>query len=286
MNKQAEDRSTIDQLLERIEKLEKKTITKIKPWYKDPAIKVSLLALVSSIGLGVFSFVKDASETLRLTRQELSGVITELTTINEKEAELQKEAYLDSQNNGGNINYPYFENLSSAYANKRWILLASADNLVERLGDEVTTAELAVLGIAYLANQDIDTAEKYYKRLIVEGESPFLVATGMRSLANLYIIKGKSSLGDAESYYESGLAILDNEKLPGLIAYRALIAKEWGQGLAAYGRFDAAIKKYDESLDIYRMLPQGMPSKTPYINAVQLLQRHAKSQMKLNLPTQ
>jgi len=243
-------------LAERIARLEALAESDTRAW--KPSNVLSAVAIVVSLLFGGISIYRDSIGARWGAVRELGQTIENLTSVEKEIARVAANAYDD----------PAEYQAAISLANRRLALLESANRLVERLGDEVTGPELAILGASYSQVNEYERAEDYFRRLGELGASPTLQAAGWRSLGNHLAAQGVHRFGEAREAFRKSVVVLaqDQNVSASLVSAENLVY--WGQAAQAYGFLPEAMKQYLDARDLYARLP-CIPARERFLKRVE-----------------
>jgi tetratricopeptide (TPR) repeat protein len=196
-------KSQVQLLSGEVDTLQKAVLGQTKPWYKQAATLISVLALLFSFGT---TYVSDR----RTDAQDIHNSRTELRALLQRMAVLPKENFEITQKYAGNA---VAQNLLSAYLNQENALLSrQAAEIAKKLPkDKVSATEYYAVALALQSAYNLDSSKEFLK-LALESAKDFNDEIGvLRTSANLLFITGKPEAGRVE--YQKALDIFS--KYPG-----------------------------------------------------------------------
>ena len=163
---------------DRLDALEAAAAEKHKPWYRDPASALSLVAIIASVITFVISQRSQDVQDIRARKEQLEGLLTNLVSL---------EA--DFNSSVSPIADPLKrEQMSSLFNTKRLIFLEEAEILMDQLGKNVSTSEYGVLANELSSMSSFKKAEIYYERAVGAAQDDVSRAMALRSLAGFYFL--------------------------------------------------------------------------------------------------
>lgn len=156
------------------------------PWYREPAVMISVLSLALAFGTTVFSSLRLDEDRRHEARRELSGFIERLANIPRQQAEiLADHPGTEGSNLVAQLNTELF-----SVANQARIVIRS-------IPGEVSTVEYMAVGFAYQTLGSLDDADELYQQAFVRATNPAERIYALRSLAAVRFLER-----DFEAAYE------------------------------------------------------------------------------------
>ncbi len=217
-----------------------------RSWIRQPNNFISVVAIVLSLAGVVYQFAKD----------RVDGIDQDLASVSQIASELaQMDGQLLSATNVS-------QDAQLAMNNRRVVLLAEADRLINDLGNRVPTAQLAVLAPEYADIGDANTALKYLRLLTDPPASQTERLEAWRSIGVLLSYEGPGSLNDSRSAFQQAAAVFQNPTDIGSIGLEITVHEQWSAVEAQTSNYFAAATQISDArflLDKFACIPARAP---------------------------
>lgn len=192
-----------------------------RSWIRQPNNLISVVAIVLSLLSVAYQIYRDWSDAINSDLASLSKIVSDVTQ-------------LDSQLLAATT---ITDNLQTAINNRRVVLLAEADRLINKLGDRVPKAQLAVLGPEYADINDFTTAIKYLQVLTSPTSPRTEQLEAWRSIGILKYEEGPAALDGARKAFDQAAKVWPDPRDVGSITLELSVYEQWGNlelGLQSY----------------------------------------------------
>lgn len=247
---------TNDLLRGRIDALEVAAKERNRPWYRQPAVIMSIIAMViSTIGTYLAQRHTNA-ESIRSQKEELRRLALSLI-------ELRAEGTKLAPGDGGQI-----------LTAKQGVYLQAADRLVGQLGDNVSPYEYTILAIEHDTQGDKRSAEKYFQQAARLAQSPTVQADAYRALAMFHAAPGSSrDFKKARAMLGKGIEAVDSSPDPSSMRTKCHTYGVWATIERQARQEDQARKREDEAKKCMAALSSDAGTSTNATPSVELLPR-------------
>jgi tetratricopeptide (TPR) repeat protein len=226
---------SIDTILNRLTQVENSVRKFERPWFLTPSNLISGFAVISSVGIFIFTYWSETKESQFQKMQQLAQVIDQISALSSQEAKLYQPE----------ISPVVRTNATFAISNQRTALVNQVDRLLADVGEaSVSKIDLALLAPAYASVGRLDRAEKIFKSLAQDNNEPLYIRIqAWRSLVAVYSFYGPERIPDAIKATEKGLELLESDKKNlGLEGESILLPHVLATTLATARRYEEAFK--------------------------------------------
>lgn len=245
----------IELLRRRVDSLELVSKEKQKPWYRQPATILSVIALVASLGATVFTQVTSSQETIRSKKEELRKLLIGLVEIRQ---EYMKSA--PSPMSGG----------SQLLKAKQGVYLQAAERLASEIPGTVSSYEYVLLATEEASDGNYARAENYLFKGADVGATPLQRAQALRILAIGYFFPGPlNNVEKGRAAFAKAIDSLKAESDPYVIQGRCLTYEAWA-GMEVLGSSATnAREKTDIARKCYNDLPPNYPGRQQLLDGLE-----------------
>jgi len=235
-----EDR--LDIMKKEIDEIQIAMAAKSKPWYKNLATWLSLIALAFSVGSTTFTFARNYYADIQSSRKELRGLLQRLSALPKENLEAMQK-YEAKPGLAWQI--------SSMIGQENVIVGRSAAEIARQLPKKyVSAAECQAIALALQSGYDLDSADEFLSRALQTNPDFNTELAALRMSASLQLLRRGPEAGRVQ--YERALGIF--ERRPNSDKFvREMTAVQtyinWAYAEAPYSYADA-MKRIDEAQKI------------------------------------
>jgi hypothetical protein len=249
--------SELQKLRDRVDNLEVTAAEREKPWYRQAANILSILAIAVSTGVVLY----------QMTSEEHDKTLDDLQQIAVDIAENRKavsEASLSATSN------PSAAAIQQALEAKEVILLSRGVDLIHAYGGKIPAQVYFILsGSAETAGRYTDARDLLQRDVRSDASVPDL-ATAHVALGYLEMIPNTGVLdqADARSNFAQALKLMEINNDPLSLSARGWVHLSWGQGEFAAGNDSGALQQLATAEEVYTALPLTNPNRASGIQNV------------------
>jgi hypothetical protein len=250
---------TLGKLGDRIQALEKAAAEPERPWYKQAANLLSVLAVVAATAAVIQTHLEQKGHEL----EDLQQIAVDIVENQKAISELQTKT-TDAVSSA---------NIQGPLAEKGNTLLARGIELLKDYDGDTTPDVLYVLGYQAASNGNYVEAESLLMKAIDEADSP-LSKFGPRELsAQLYMVPGTSvfSVSQGEKMYSDALTSVASSKDPAFIYDAGFLNENWAKGEFQVENVPAGLQKLADAERSYQSLPRWNQNRFSAIERVRQL---------------
>ena len=175
-------------LTDQVDALQVEAAGRSRPWYREPSLIISLVALVISALFSAVGMRQVSANDIAAKQESLRQTVVQIV-------DSQTEMSQAAEENSGN---PLMARWAAGNLNsKRQVLIETALALVDELGDAVDASSLVPLGGQIQLDGRYDEALALYFQALDLGDSPVVRSSIMRSIGGSYRLQG-SAMYDVE----------------------------------------------------------------------------------------
>jgi tetratricopeptide (TPR) repeat protein len=245
--------SSIAVINETISTLQKSSAKVERPWFQQPTLIISLVALLFSFGTTAVSYVRSNQQDIHDARAELRTLILRLNQLPRENIELAKKYEDDALTRGG---------LSGMLNAENALVAKQAADVIGRIPGSVGATEYMSVSYALSQSSLLDHALKLIKLALAECNDVNDEVAVLRFYGQLLVNSGDLEGGRAK--YKSALSIFS--KYPTANQYyvqmtHLLTEMYWAQSEVAARQCQFAKSRIAESRVHLAMLPPGPTTK-------------------------
>ena len=244
-------------LREKVDILQVESKEHEKPWFKNPSIIVSLIAVLVTIVLtsyNIYEQNKDNSE--KSIKQKQSSVRVAIANI----VEAQKDYLQLSQI----VNDNKRNQLDILINSQRQNLIEDAKSMIDELGSAASTSSLLILGYELELISNFKSAFSYYERALNSaGDNILDQVVALRSLAS-YKMRPNTGFDDLEKgrkYWQQAVDIQKDKKDEHSIFSTGQTYLKWSYAENLLGNKKIALKKLAQSKYFFKLMDIRNPSR-------------------------
>lgn len=248
MNDDLEQR--LEAMKQEIDALQIAVIGGSKPWYRNVATLLSIIALAFSFGTTYVSYRRTIVQDIQNTRQELRGLLQRLAALPRENLEAGKK-YSDDPGSRG---------LVSGFLNQENALLArNAAELAKKLSDKwVSATEYYSIAVALQSSYDLAAANEFLDNALKANPDFNTEISCLRMVAGMKFTQGQPEAGRVE--YQKALGIFS--KYPQYDPYTRATTNVWTELNWAFSEganngFSLANQHVDNAEGIVAPLPRS-----------------------------
>jgi tetratricopeptide (TPR) repeat protein len=244
-------------LRDRVDALELSAAEHEKPWYKQAANLLSILAVAVSAGVVIYQTQFEA-RTKEL--EQLQQIAVDIVDTNKA----FNEAALNSANGAA------AGQTQSLLTTKANILLSRGIELSRTHKGQIPAEVFFILGSQASSVGRYQDAEELFKKAIASGVTSTSQIDARRGLAALYMLAGAGvgSVAEGEKLYSEAVKYVDEGKDPYTLALRGFIRLSWAQSEFAHGDANKGMQEFSDAESAYQSLPLTNPYRAPGLQNV------------------
>jgi tetratricopeptide (TPR) repeat protein len=247
----AEIQSTqeIDSIRKDVELLKKEIDDSVsRPWYTNPSVVVSTLALLFSFGTTLVSYSRSQKDDVREARSELRGILQRLTSLPRDNFELIRKYKDDSEGQA----------LSGFLTQENSLLARQASEIVDRFPDKIPSGEYYSVALALMVASDVTKVPIYFERALKQTSDPNVKVAVLRNYGFHLLNTGEVTEGRRK--FEQALSIW--KEYPNVTIYfkgstDALTEMYWAQAEFGINNLEAAKEHIRKALQQVNSLQPG-----------------------------
>lgn len=210
-----------------------------RPWYRDIATIISLLAFTFAVATTVFSYVQASQQRVRDLRAELRSLLARQAEIARENMELP-------------FRYPnaaaIAQTLSGALQSENAALLSQAVEVARQIPDQISSGEYLQLGFGATLSNSNDEAHTFFDQAIQRARTANDKVGPLRAQAQLFF--GELNAERGRDFYRQALDVFKsfptkNEYLEGSTQLQTLLG--WTRRELELGNCAEAGKQFDEA---------------------------------------
>jgi tetratricopeptide (TPR) repeat protein len=221
-----------------------------RPWFKNPSIIVSLLAVLVTVTLTSYNISEqNKDKTEKSIKEKQSNVRVAIKNL----VEAQKENIKITQI----INANERNQLDTLINSQRQVLIEDAKAMVDDLGDNASTNSLLFLGFELEKDSNFEIALSYYERAFVSaGDDISDQVIALRSLANIRM-RPNTGFYDYEKgqiHWQQAVDIQKDQKDEYSLYKRGETYINWSYAENLLGNKEIAIKILSQTESIFKLM--------------------------------
>lgn len=233
-------------LAQRVDLLEIASHEKHRPWYKQPSVILSVVALLVSLGTTIYTQRASKQETIRSRKEELRKLTINLVEL--------RQLIIKGMTS------PDGQELQSGSIQQR-VILGSALRLAGQIPkEEVSAYQYSILAQELQAAGETSEAERYFRAAVDTSGSTFEKTQALMWLGIFYFGFGpKQSFENGRDAFGRAAQPLEQQSDPYAIDLRGLTLETWAGIEFQYGFVAQGNAKLEEARAAYSKLPQNFP---------------------------
>ena len=191
-------------LTDQVDALQVESAGRSRPWYREPALIISMLALVISALFSAIGMRQVSAKDIAAKQEALRQTVVQIV---DSQTEMSKAA-LD---NSGN---PLMARWANSNLNsKRQVLIETALALVDELGDAVDASSLVPLGGQLQLDGRYDESLALYFKALDLVDSPIVRSAILRSIGGSYRLQGSAmyDVGKSRDYLQQAVDLFKDQ---------------------------------------------------------------------------
>jgi len=258
----AEDRlagivAEIKVIRDRVDELQIKSAEQRVVWYKQPALLISILALLVSTVTTIGAFVAQARAK---NLSDLQQLTTDIVDINKQVLDIDFTKDPSKATN-----------LSSLLNNKRQIMISQAKELISKMGSRVPPEILYTIGYQEQTDGRAESAEKMYLGVLGQSSNDdVLQLATRRSLAILYMTPSTNltDLAKGRQQFAAAIGFLAKKRDDNSIFQRAFTYETWGGMEFLNNQLQEGKEAYDNAEKWFKTLSPVNPLRPSSLSAL------------------
>jgi tetratricopeptide (TPR) repeat protein len=245
-------RSELRLIRDQVDLLQTSTSEPKRPWYREAATVISVVALLVSAASAIFTEMGQKAEEVRAKKEELRTALTKVIELRE-----------DFTNRVVSMTDPRMQEAAGALINsKRQIYLQSAAAAGHDIADHMHSSEYNVLAWESLYDSNFAQAEQYFKKAVDAARSDLDQIISRRSLAVFYYNPGpKLDLEQGRAQFEKAAQVLKKPTDAYSMYTQGLTYEQWGLAELRHGFRTEGEHKIGQARKYYNDLPDDYPPK-------------------------
>ncbi len=220
------------------------------PWFKNPSVLVSLLAVLVTVILTSYNIHQQNKDmTVQDIKEKQSNVRAAITKLVEAQKENIKLAKVT------NINER--EQLDLLINSQRQVLIEDAKAMVDELGTDASTNSLLFLGFELQKDADFEIAHRYFERALLSARGDLSdQVVALRSLANFRMLlnTGFNDYEKGRKYWQQAVDIQKNQKDEYSLFLLGNTYLNWGNAENILGNKEIAVKLLTQSEKTFELM--------------------------------
>lgn len=207
-------------------------------------------ALLGAVIAGVFAWLLHRSEQVSANKLELRSTISKLIDYrDELSGRIMQIADLQPR-----------EAATRSLLSKRMIEMENAAALMQRIGEQISSAEYLTLANKYMLDSDFTAAQKYYERGLGAARSDLTKVYALRSIATYYFSpEPQQNINKGRGYFEKAAEVLSAPKDDYSRYSQGYTYECWGSYEMVSGFRKLADDKFDQAKGYYQSMASTYP---------------------------
>lgn len=228
---------------EEIDILQVESAKRSRTWYKEPAVLVSRLALVTSVLATVLSQMASASGQEYQERTRLTAALEEIAASQSRSAELQVQ---------------YGDRAPIATITEVSLLTREAERLSDRVGAE--PFERLVIAEAYIYVNDLDNALRVASAAKTRVTSPLDLVEANRTIARVHYSRGDLAEGRKAFVENAQVSESPTSPLRGTVRTQYMFENNfnWSSAELNVGSCPEAVSHASKAVEIVAQFPEAL----------------------------